>query len=132
VLVTYSTKGTIEERLARLEQRVQELSITQSKIAVDLQREITDRKEANQELREYVRVEVARLDHTLAEQQRATEEVDARALPVILFGALLSTFPDLLALSPWVGTFAVMIGCGWMVRAYYLIISARPTSPLTS
>jgi hypothetical protein len=125
VSVSHRTGGTVDERLARLEQRVQDLGSQQSKTAAELQQETAERRRADAEVRDYVRSEVSRLDQLLADERSTTVEIDARALPVILLGAALGGFPDVLASSPLLGTAAVSLAVGLFFRAWYLVSQHR-------
>lgn len=119
--VIHKTGGSPEQRIAQLEQRVLDLGEKQARIDTDLQKEIADRRRVDEELRTHVDLEVGRVNHALDQERLAAVEVDARALPVILFGSGLATFPDVLASNALVGTGAVALAIGLFLRAWYLL-----------
>jgi hypothetical protein len=123
VASTPARDTSVEARLAHLEAWVQALDERQAKIAGDLHQEALARKRTFNELQERLNAEVDRITKVLDDQQRQAEQIDARALPVILTGAALTTFADLFGSSPLVGTFAVGAGVAAFFYAWYRIDS---------
>lgn len=119
--------GTVEERLDRLEQRVRQVDEDQQQTAAALARESAARASEHADLRGHVDREVARLHGRFEDEQRTTEEVDAAALPVVLVGAAVSTFPELLGANLVVGMLALIAGVAAGGRAFVLLARARPT-----
>ena len=123
-----ATGGSVEERLDRLEQRVRQIDQDQQQTAAALARESAARASEHADLRGHVDREVARLHGRFEDEQRATEEVDAAALPVVLVGAAVSTFPELLGANLIVGLLALVVGLAAGARAFVLLARARPTA----
>lgn len=113
--------STVEERIAVLETEVQDLDRRISRVADDLHTETDERKRTTTELARKLEHEVARLDEILREQVRATEEVDARALPILLVGLVLSTFSGEFASIWGLAIAAALVGIGTAVYAVYLL-----------
>ena len=59
--------------------------------------------------------------------------IDIRALPVVVAGLFLTTFPNWLARSPMIGTVALGFGLGFFLRGAWLLqvdAEARQSAPL--
>ena len=77
--------------------------------------------------------EVDRLDKRLDDQEKAQVRIDIRAVPVVVAGLFLTTFPDWLARSPMIGTVALGFGLGFFLRGAWLLqvdAEARQSAPL--
>lgn len=125
-----ATGGSIEELPVRVEQQLVAIDEEQQQVAGDLRRESTDRTQADTKLWQHLQAEVARIDPSPRRAVARRVGADARALPVVLSGALLSTFPELLGANAVVGTAALSMGVGLFFRAWALLDAVRPAWPL--
>lgn len=125
VRVEHPTGGTLDERLDRIERRLDAVDEQLRTTAAELRQEVLDRKQFDDELRRHVDVQVTRLDQALDEQQQAAVAVDARALPIVLVGAALTTFTAELSENAVVGDVAICVGVGFFFWAWSLLDQER-------
>ncbi|MBA3252082.1 MAG: hypothetical protein H0T66_17670 [Geodermatophilaceae bacterium] len=93
--------ATVEERLEALREWVNGIKKRVGEIAQLQTQETANREQAIDELRADLSAQIADLRWTLDEQQDQAARIDARGLPVIGWGILLSGIPDRLAQIPF-------------------------------
>lgn len=91
----------VDERIEALRQHITEVEGRLNTTAGLLRQETSDRAAAVAELDRTLKADLAELRRLLDEKDRDAALIDARGLPVIGFGILLSGVPETLASIPW-------------------------------
>ena len=127
------TGTTLEERLDYLETQISQLDETLGRLTGELRDAVADQRGRVEDLERWMTAEVERLDERADDQEKTQVRIDIRALPVVLAGLFLTTFPDWLAKSPMIGTIALGFGIGFFLRGAWLLqadAEARQSAPL--
>jgi hypothetical protein len=102
----WTPSAPVDERIEALRQHIAEVEGRLNEITSKLNAEREARERAVAELKQTLKEETAALCRQLEERERDSARIDARGLPVIGLGVLLSGVPDELASLP--------IGLGWL------------------
>ena len=117
--ITMAQSSTFMQRVAALEQRVTEIEGSVREVSDNLQVEIEARKDADTRLSG----QIEGLRSALRDLEKVSTEVDARALPLVVLGIVLTGIGDWLASVTWLGVASIVLGA--MASVYALIILAR-------
>lgn len=98
--------AAVEERIETLHRYIAEIEGQLDAVNQRLGKEVSSRERAQAEFKELLETGMAELRRLLDDRERQSAHIDARALPVIATGIVLSGVPDLLALPPY--------GIGWV------------------
>ena len=121
----HAAPTTLDGRIKELERRLGDLDKRLAELGTDLRAENEQRRTEIADATRKSEREIARLDIRFDDEARATEEVDARALPILLVGLVLSTFSGEFAAVWAVGIVAVVAGLVAAVRAIHLVATHR-------
>ena len=116
-VVVRGVAGTIEERVAALERRLDHSERQLDEVRESLRVETAERKAEHAQLAETLKTEVRRLEAAVRELEQASIKINARALPVVLWGILLTTVGDWLAVVWWLGWTCAAVGAALSVWA---------------
>lgn len=110
--------ASVDERIEALHQHITEVEGQLIEVSQQLSQETSKRERALAELEAGLRAETAELRRLLEEQEHRAARVDARGLPVIALGIVLSGIPDQLASIPYgIGWVAPVLGIAAAVAA---------------
>lgn len=110
--------ASVDERIEALHQHMTEVEGQLNEVSQQLSQETSKRERALAELEAGLRAETAELCRLLEEQEHRAARVDARGLPVIALGIVLSGIPDQLASIPYgIGWVAPVLGIAAAVAA---------------
>jgi hypothetical protein len=106
VTVTVNRAAPLPERVERLEQHIETLNKLHDANKQAIATEAADRQEMLRRLSTEIEQEAATIRSEIAAREQNALLVDARAVPVIGFGIVLTSIPDLIAKSAeWSGLF---------------------------
>jgi hypothetical protein len=97
----------VDERIEVLRQHITELEGRLNEVTGKLREETASREQVVTELKRTLEEKTAELHRLVQEKERENAQIDARGLPIVGSGILLSGIPDVLASIPF--------GLGWMV-----------------
>jgi hypothetical protein len=106
------------ERVERLEQRVATLKKMHSENERAIEKEAADRREMVERVSSKIVQEAAAIRSEIAAVEQNALLVDARALPVIGFGIVLTSIPDLIARSTTLSGLAIAVALIFLERAW--------------
>lgn len=110
--------ASVDERIEALHQHITEVEGRLNEVSQQLSQETSKRERALAELEAGLSAETAKLRRLLEEQEHRAARVDARGLPVIALGIVLSGIPDQLASIPYgIGWVAPVLGIAAAVAA---------------
>lgn len=98
--------ASVDERIEALRQHITEVEGRLNEVTRTLREETESRERAVAELKRTLEEETVELRRLLEKRERESARIDARGLPVVGFGILLSGVPDKLASIPF--------GLGWI------------------
>ncbi len=107
----------VDERIEALRRHITEVEGRLNDVIGQLREETASRERVVAELERTMKAETAELRLLLDEQERQTALIDARGLPVVGFGILLSGVPDELASIPY--------GVGWLLPLVGSVVAVR-------
>lgn len=96
----------VDERIEALHQHITEVEGRLNEVSQQLRQETSERGRVVAELEATLKAEMAELRRLLKEQERQSARIDARGLPIIALGIVLSGIPDEFASIPY--------GIGWL------------------
>ena len=99
----------IAERIEALRKHISEIEGRLNEVTQELRQETSERERVVAEIGVKLNAEMIELRHLMSKQERQSARIDARGLPVIAFGVVLSGVPDELASIPY--------GIGWLAPA---------------
>lgn len=97
--LTLDPDASVRDRVKRLEQHVAFLNALHEQNKQAIAKEAADRQEAVRRVTERIEQETAAIRGEIAEMERSAQLVDARAVPVIVIGIVLTSIPDVIAQS---------------------------------
>ena len=97
--LTVDPDASVRDRVKRLEQHVAFLDELHEQNKQAVAKEAADRQEAVRRVTERIEQEAAAIRGEIAEMERSAQLVDARAVPVIVIGIVLTSIPDVIAQS---------------------------------
>lgn len=110
--------ASVDERIEALHQHITEVEGQLIEVSQQLSQETSKRERALAELEAGLSAKTAELCRLLEEQEHRAARVDARGLPVIALGIVLSGIPDQLASIPYgIGWVAPVLGIAAAVAA---------------
>jgi hypothetical protein len=113
----WTPAAPVDDRIEALRQHITEVEGRLSGIAQELRREVSDRAVAVANIDQALKAQAAELTGLLDKKDQHTAAIDARGLPVIGFGILLSGVPEALSsIPPW--------HLGWLLPALGLVAAA--------
>ena len=115
--------STLMARVAALEQRVTEAERSAREVKDSLQVEVEARKDADNRRLEG---QIAGLRAAIRDLERATTEIDANALPIVVLGIVLTTIGDWIALNAWWAVVMIIVAVVSSLVAAALLLSHRP------
>jgi hypothetical protein len=133
----WTPDAPVDERIEALRQHLTEIEARLDEAIKRLRTETSSRKVAINELNRTLRAETAELRRLVEERDRHAAVVDARGLPVIGIGIVLSGVPEALAALPWhlgwlvptLGVAAAVTAVSHAVRQYFLRRSRETGQP---
>jgi hypothetical protein len=136
--VTLSGRGwtpssSVTARVEALRQYIIDVDDRLSRVAGQLRKDISDGQAAIAKLDRALEAEAAELRRLLDERDRESARIDARGLPVIGFGVVLSGVPEVAASLPWhlgwllplLGVAAAGVAIGHAVREHRSQMATR-------
>jgi len=118
---SWDPSAPVDERIEALHQQITKVDGRLDGVLHELRQEVADRKRVVAELQQNLGAQNAELRGLLEEDKRRSALTDARGLPVVAFGILLSGVPDELASIPY--------GVGWLLPALGIFFSVVAVVP---
>ncbi len=95
-----------------------------------LDQEQRERRAEHRQWADRISIEIESLRQVVRQGAEQAEEVDARALPVVIIALFLTTFAENLSQNVVSGVVAALSGLGVLIYAARLVIKARPLEPV--
>lgn len=105
-----SSDTSVEARLARVEAQLVDHSKRIADVGEALRNETDERQRGDAALHERVDAEIGALDTRLDHAEQESRRTNARVLPLVGFGIVLSRIPDLIALSTTTAAALIVVG----------------------
>jgi hypothetical protein len=118
----WNPTAPLDERIAALRQHIVDVEGKVNEASQQLRQETSDRQRDLAKLQETLHTEIAEIRRLIADEERQSVLIDARGLPVLALGILLSGIPDELASIP--------LYLGWLFPVGGVTLAVRAVSPL--
>jgi hypothetical protein len=118
IVLPVDADAPLQERVGRLEQHIATLKSLHEQNKQAIAKEATDRQEAVRRVTERIEREAAAIRGEIGQMQRAAQVVDARAVPVVGIGIVLTSIPDVIAQSPVASGLVIAGALIWLQWAW--------------
>lgn len=123
----WNPNDPVDARIEALRQRITETESRLDELTKDVSRESAERKAAIADVERKLHAEIRKLNETLEKQERDATVLDARGLPSVAIGIVLSGVPEDLARIPWhIGWILPVIGAAAAILAIVSAVRSRP------